>query len=303
MRLKRSLMKMMATTLAVVMLLTAFGTSAHAGLFTKLKDTVKNNPVKSALASVAAVGGAVLAAPYIASAVGFASGSVAGIAGGATAAVAGAGAGLAGIGATIWGGLSAAGGFVTGALGALGGAIGSVFSGIAGFIGGIIGSPLFIPALCLVGAAVVGYFLWKKYKRQNQTIGNGGNLPSAGPVALPSSEVVVSPNVGAPSTTVPSMEIPVTGSVSAPEATTTPVTEVVEAAPAANASTALKSAHAEYIKAYNKYINMVTNIGGSENPDEELRSNLLRTDTQSALTDYREAYNRYITLLRQSNSK
>jgi len=303
MTLKRSLMKMMATTLAVVMLLTAFGTSAHAGLFTRLKDTVKDNPVKSALAGVAAVGGAVLAAPYIASAVGFASGSVAGIAGGATAAVAGAGAGLAGIGATIWGGLSAAGGFVTGALGAIGGAIGSVFSGIAGFIGGIIGSPLFIPALCLVGAAVAGYFIWKRYKRQNQTIGNGGNLPAAGPVALPSSEVVVSPNVGAPSGAVPSMEIPVSGSVSAPEATTTPVTEVVEAAPAANASTALKSAHAEYIKAYNKYINMVTNIGGSENPDEELRSNLLRTDTQKALTDYREAYNRYITLLRQSNSK
>ncbi|GAB1352720.1 MAG TPA: hypothetical protein PLK28_03405 [Candidatus Rifleibacterium sp.] len=304
MRLKRSLMKMMATTLAVVMLLTAFGTSAHAGLFTKLKDTVKNNPVKSALAGVAAVGGAVLAAPYIAGAVGFASGSVAGIVGGGTAVVAGAGAGLAGIGATIWGGLSAAGGFVTGALGAIGGAIGSVFSGIAGFIGGIIGSPLFIPALCLVGAAVVGYLIWKKYKRQNQTIGNGSNLPAAGPVALPSSEVVVSPNVGAPAgNVVPSVEIPVSGSVSAPTAAATPVTEAVEAAPAANASTALKSAHAEYIKAYNKYINMVTNIGGSENPDEELRSNLLRTDTQKALTDYREAYNRYITLLRQSNSK
>jgi hypothetical protein len=109
-------MKMIATTLTVVMLLTAFGTSAHAGLFTKIKETVKNNPVKSALAGVAAVGGAVLAAPYLASAVGFASGTVAGVAGGATAAVAGAGVGLAGIGSTIWGGLCAAGGFVTGPL-------------------------------------------------------------------------------------------------------------------------------------------------------------------------------------------
>ncbi|MDD2998678.1 MAG: hypothetical protein EOM80_07115 [Erysipelotrichia bacterium] len=300
MRLKRSIMKMIATTLTVVMLLAAFGTSAHAGLFTKIKDAVKNNPVKSALAGVAAVGGAVIAAPYIASAVGFASGSVAGIAGGATAAVAGAGAGLAGIGATIWGGISAAGGFVAGALGAIGGAIGSVFSGIAGFVGGIIGSPLFIPALCLVGAAVVGYLLWKKYKRQSQTVSNGSNLPTIST----SSEVAVSSSVGAPGTGT-SVEIPVSGSVSAPEATTTPVTEevVVEAAPSANASTELKSAHAEYIKAYNKYINMVTNIGGSENPDEELRSNLLRTDTQKALNDYREAYNRYVTLLRQSNSK
>jgi len=293
MRLKRSIMKMIATTLTVVMLLAAFGTSAHAGLFTKIKDAVKNNPVKSALAGVAAVGGAVIAAPYIASAVGFASGSVAGIAGGATAAVAGAGAGLAGIGATIWGGISAAGGFVAGALGAIGGAIGSVFSGIAGFVGGIIGSPLFIPALCLVGAAVVGYLLWKKYKRQSQTVSNGSNLPTIST----SSEVAVSSSVGAPGTGT-SVEIPVSGSVSAPEATTTPVTEevVVEAAPSANASTELKSAHAEYIKAYNKYINMVTNIGGSENPDEELRLNLLRTDTQKVLIDYREAYNRYVTL-------
>jgi len=296
-------MKILATALAVVMLMTTFGTvAANASLFSKIKDAVKNNPVKSALAGVAAVGGAVLAAPYIASAVGFASGSVVGIAGGATAAVAGAGAGLAGIGATIWGGISAAGGFVAGALGAVGGAIGSVFSGIAGFVGGIIGSPLFIPALCLVGAAVVGYLLWKRYKRQNQTVGNSNNLPTVGSaVALPSSEIVVSPNVGAPSV-VPSVEAPVT--VSAPVASTEPVTAaVVEPAPTANASTALKSAHADYIKAYNKYINMVTNIGGSENPDEELRSNLLRTDTQTALNDYREAYNKYVTLLRQSNSK
>lgn len=296
---------MLATTLAVVMLLTAVGTSAHAGLFTKIKDAVKNNPVKSALAGVAAVGGVILGAPYIASALGFASGTVAGVAGGATAAVAGAGVGLAGIGATIWGGISAAGGFVTGALGAIGGAIGSVFSGIAGFIGGIIGSPLFIPALCLVGAAVVGYFLWKKYKRDRQTIGNGSNLPAAAPTVAPSNEIVVSGDIGRPianeipqTSSNPVVEIPVSTEAQAP------VTEgVAEPAPAANASTALKSAHAEYIKAYNKYINMVTNIGGSENPDEELRSNLLRTDTQKALNDYREAYNRYITLLRQSNSK
>jgi len=295
-------MKMLATTLAVVMLLTTIGTAtANASLFSKIKDAVKNNPVKSALAGVAAVGGAVLAAPYIASAVGFASGTVAGVAGGATAAVAGAGAGIAGIGATIWGGISAAGGFITGALGAIGGAIGSVFSGIAGFIGGIIGSPLFIPALCLVGAAVVGYFLWKRYKRQNQTIGNGSNLPTVS-VSAPSSEVIVSPSVETPvSSVAPAVETPV---VSAPVASAEPVTTgAAEPAPTANASTELKNAHAEYIKAYNKYINMVTNIGGSENPDEELRSNLLRTDTQTALNDYREAYNRYVTLLRQSNSK
>lgn len=304
MKMKRSFMKMLATTLTVVMLLTAFGTSAHAGLFTKLKNALKNHPVKSAMAGVAAVGGAVIGAPYIASALGFASGSVAGVAGGATAAVAGAGAGLAGIGATIWGGISAAGGFITGTIGAIGGAIGSVFSGIAGFIGGIFTSSLFIPALCLVGAAIVGYFLWKKYKRNKQTISNGSNLPTVGPVAAPATEVIATSNaVQTPTAsavaqeTTPSQEIPVSTEVQTPVTAGTP-----EPAPA-NAPTALKAAHSEYIKAYNKYISIVTNIGGSENPDEELRSNLLRSDTQKALNDYRSAYNRYITLLRQSNSK
>lgn len=303
MKMKHSFMKMLATTLAVVMLLTTFATSAQAGLFSRLKNAVTHHPVKSAMAGVAAVGGAIIGAPYIASALGFASGSVAGVAGGATAAVAGAGAGLAGIGATIWGGISAAGGFITGTIGAIGGAIGSVFSGIAGFIGGIFSSSLFIPALCLIGAAVVGYYLWKKYKRQHQTISNGSNLPKAGAVVLPSHEVVANPvqtPVGSQvvhQTAAVTHEIPMSNEVQAPVTAGTP-----EVAPA-NAPTALKEAHSSYIKAYNKYINIVTNIGGSENPDEELRSNLLRSDTQTALNEYRTAYNRYITLLRKSNSK
>jgi hypothetical protein len=310
MRLKRSMLRTLATTLAVVVLLASFGTSAEAGLFSKLKNTVKANPVKSALVGVAAVGGAVLAAPYIAGALGFASGAAVAGTGGAVAAVAGAGTGLLGIGGTIWGGLCAAGGFVTGALGAVGAAIGSVFSGLAGFIGGIIGSPLFIPALCIIGAAVVGYLLWKKYKRQNQSISNGGDLPSASPiVSAPSTEIVVSPDVGAPT----AGEIPPTSSNPVVSTTEIPVSGNQEPAPAAstevapatpvNASSGLKGAHEEYIKAYNKYINLVTNIGGSENPDEEMRSNMGRSDVQKALTDYREAYNSYITLLRQSNSK
>jgi hypothetical protein len=297
MRLKRSFMKLMATTMAVVMFLTIFGSaSADASLFSRIKDSVTDNPVKTALVGVAAVGGAILAAPYIATAVGFAGGAVAGIAGGATTAVAAAGTGLAGIGSTILGSVSAAGGFLTGALGAIGGAIGSFFSGIAGFVGGIIGSPLFIPALCLVGAAVAGYYLYKHYKRDKQTIGNSNTIPS-----LSGSNVVKTP------VTSVTTEIPVSGSVAQPQVIpANPNSEDAIVAPSvetvAGTSTELKAAHAAYIKAYNKYINMVTNVGGSENPDEEVRSNLLRTDTQNALTEYREAYNKYVTLLRQSNS-
>ena len=152
MKLNRSLVRSLATTLAVVMLVASFTTSAEAGLFSKIKDTVKSHPVLSAVAVGA---GAIIGAPYIASAIGFASGTTVAGGAGAVAAVGGLGAGIAGIGTAIWGGVVAAGGFVTGALGGIGAAIGGVFTGIAGFIGGIIGSPLFVPALVIIGAAVI----------------------------------------------------------------------------------------------------------------------------------------------------
>ncbi len=300
MRLKHSLMRFMATALVVVMFMTSFGSAASAGLFTKIKDAVKNHPVKTALAGVAAVGGTLLAAPYLAKAVGFASGSIGAVAGGATTAVAAAGTGLAAIGSTIWGGVCAAGGFVAGVLGAVGGAIGSVFSGIAGFVGGIIGSPLFVPALCIVGAAVAGYLIYKHYKRQKQSVSNSNDIPAIS-VANSSEAVTVSANnevVGS------SVEIPVSSSVTPVEATNVSSSAEIPAVDASNTSSSdeLSKAHEEYIEAYNRYINLVSNVGASENLDEEVRSNMLRTDTQAALTQYREAYNRYVTLLRQSNS-
>lgn len=297
MRFKHSLMRLMATALVVVMFMTSFGSAAHAGLFTKLKDAVSNHPVKSALVGIAAVGGSILAAPYVASAVGFASGSIGAVAAGASTTVAAAGAGLATVGSTIWGGITAAGGFVTGVLGTIGGAIGSVFSGIAGFVGGIIGSPLFVPALCIVGAAVAGYLIYKHYKRQNQTVTNSNDIPT---ISISDSNKVSDvaasedPNAGV---------IPVSNSQSPVEANKSSVTDAeLAAVDVSNSSDELTRAHSDYIEAYNKYINLVTNIGGSENLDEEVRSNMLRSDTQAALTEYREAYNRYVTLLRQSNS-
>lgn len=293
---KRSLMRLMATTLVVVMFMTSFGTAAHAGLFSKIKDAVSKHPVKSALAGIAAVGGSILAAPYVAKAVGFASGGVGAVAAatGATTAVAAVGSGLASIGSAIWGGVSAAGGFVTGVLGAVGGAIGSVFSGIAGFIGGIVGSPLFIPALCVVGAATAGYFLYKHYKRQKQqSASKSDDIPAIsisddkGPVI---SDSVVIPSTNNGMSPVEATEVADMGS------------EIPAVDASSSSSDELTRAHSDYIEAYNKYINLVTNIGGSENLDEEVRSNMLRSDTQAALTEYREAYNRYVTLLRQSNS-
>lgn len=303
--LKRSMLKFLATTLSIVILLTSFTVAtAEAGLFQKIKDTVKQNPGKTALATIAVGAGAIIAAPYIATAIGAAAGTTVAAGAGAAVAVAGAGAGIAGIGTAIWGGVCAAGGFFTGALGAVGGAIGGLFSGIAGFVGGIIGSPLFIPALVVIGVAVAGYFLWKKYHRQNQTIGNGNELPMVGPsVGAPTGEVAVvadqGQTTGGPGTSVIPVanngEIPVTGDQGAVLLNTTPAVS--------GSADALKTAHSDYIKAYNKYISLVTNIGGSESPNEEINSNMNRNDVQTALQSYRDAYNTYITLLRESNAK
>ncbi|MBF0503200.1 MAG: hypothetical protein HQM09_23940 [Candidatus Riflebacteria bacterium] len=306
MRLNRRFMKMLATTLSLLMLFTSFSmtSTAQAGLFSKIKDTVKANPGKTALATVAVGAGAIIAAPHIAAMFGLAAGAASAGTAGAVATVAGAGAGILGVGTAIWGGITAAGGFVTGALGAVGAAIGGMFSGIAGFVAGIVGSPLFIPALVVIGAAVVGYILWKKYKRQTQTIGNGSDLPTT-TVGVPSKEVVPNSSSVAGEVTPISSEVTPTPAVSQPVSVTPPApsAEVTPAVGTVAASDELKSAHADYIKAYNTYINLVTNIGGSENPDEEMRTNMRRQDVQTALTSYRDSYNKYLNLLRQSNSK
>jgi hypothetical protein len=97
---------------------------------------------------VAAGAGAVLAAPAIG------------------AALAGAG-GLAGIGTAIVGGLAAVGGAIVGVVGAVAGAVGAAVAGIAGWVAGIIASPLFIPALIVIGVAVAGYMIYRHYKKKN----------------------------------------------------------------------------------------------------------------------------------------
>lgn len=321
MRLKRRYNQFLSICLVISIIFTSIVTSANAGLFSKIANRVKQTPGgigSTLLVGIPLIAGAIIAAPYIASALGFASGATVAAGAGAIATVGSIGAGLASIGSAIWGGLVAAGGFVVGALGAIGAAIGSLFSGIAGFIAGIFGSPLFIPALAIIGVAVAGYFLWKHYKRQRQTISNGSNLPVVKPaVTIPSAEVVVRPETSKPSTSVsvPAYEIPVSSNVThnvpQDQPTTQPQTQSQPNTPAVQttsttpvpASDALKAAHARYIQAYNKYISLVTNIGGSENPDEELRTNMLRADAQKALDEYKKAYNEYITLLRQSNSK
>ena len=244
-------------------------------------------------AGVGAVAGAgiALAAPAIAGAIGAAGG----IGGVATAAV---------------GGVAAVSGGILGALSGVVGAIGAGLGAIGGFLVGIVTSPLFIPALLIIGAAVAGYFLYKKYKAKKA----GSAASGASDEVMPASdEIYVTPGDYEMSSVVPSGdeaepvsigdsavislggdevtvsdEVPAAVAAEAPTTTTT-TEATVTGVP--TTSDSLKAAHDRYLSAYQKYTNLVTNSGGAD-PEEVKRS----------LSEYREAYNAYQTM-RATGSK
>lgn len=222
----------------------------------------------------------------------------------------GAAGGIAGVGTAVVGGVAAVGGGVVGALAAFGGAIASALGAVGGFIAGIFASPLFIPALVIIGAAVAGYFLYKKFKAKKGASGpasevlpgsdeiyvtpgdyemSGGVVPAGdqdAPISVGDAAVIT---IGAGDAVTVSDTAPVTvapdTTAQAPVATTETVTGVP------TTSDSLKAAHDRYIAAYQKYTSLVTNSGGAD-PEEVKR----------ALADYRTAYNEYQNL-RMSGSK
>ena len=232
---------------------------------------------------VAAGAGIALAAPAIGSA------------------IAGAG-GIGGIGAAIVGGVAAIGGGVLGAVSAFAGAIGAAISAVGGFIAGIFTSPLFIPALLIVGACVAGYFIYKKYKEKKNKDANSAVLPESETITVtpgdyemssvfPESEVLPVGNssseiikVSGDSIKV-SDEVPVAASpAKVPEVSAAVQVEEsgeVETSKSAN----LEEAHNRYITAYQRYTNLVTNSGGADT-----------NEVNRALKEYQEAYKEYETL-------
>lgn len=222
----------------------------------------------------------------------------------------GAAGGIAGIGTAIVGGVAAVAGGIIGTVAAVGGAIASAVGAIGGFIAGIFASPLFIPALLVIGAAALGYYLYKRHKaRQGGSEAaqgpSGEVLPGAdeiyitpgdydmsrvvpmgdqpaGPVSVGDSAVIsiggsasdVTISDEPPATVVAEAEVPAQAPVS--------VTESVPGAP--TTSDSIKEAHDRYLAAYQKYTSLVTNSGGAD-PQE----------IQAALKDYRAAYNDYQT--------
>lgn len=219
----------------------------------------------------------------------------------------GAAGGIAGIGTAIVGGIAAVGGGIIGAVAAVGGAIASAVGAIGGFIAGIFASPLFVPALLIIGAAAVGYLLYKRYKARK-----AASAPGESDEVLPGSdEIFVTPGdyemvqvipegdemepisigdddviaLGGDEVSIsddpPSVNIPATNPAQSPV--------VDNSVPSSNDS--LKAAHDRYIAAYQKYTTLVTNSGGAD-----------PAQIQEALQAYRAAYNDYNTLKMSSGN-
>jgi len=227
-------------------------------------------------------------------------------------AIGGAVAAAGGVGAAVVGGVAATAGGVVGALAAFGGAIASALGAVGGFIASIFASPLFIPALIIVGAAVAGYFIYKHFKNKKQ----GNTASGADQQVFPGSdEIYVTPGDYEMSGVIPSGDAAAPVSVgesavisigpgdsvtigneppSIAVAAQAPTTTVTEAAVTGvpTGSDSLKAAHDRYISSYQTYTTLVTNSGGAD-----------PAEIQRALAEYRAAYNDYQNIKASSGSK
>ncbi len=230
----------------------------------------------------AAGAGIVLAAPAVASAIGAAGG-------------------IAGIGTAIVGGLAAAGGAIVGVLGAIGGAIAAGVGAVAGWIAGIVCSPLFIPALIIVAAVAIGYYLYRKHKKNNPKPGQPGKpgdytvMPEDGIVITPGEydmNPVLPPNSDGPITigdddgiTLPGSQVAVSGA--APVGTTPAVGAPAATTPTTGAGAIdLQAAEARFQRAYEAYTKYVTSgVGDRDGVMREYKEAMeLRNRARQSMT-------------------
>lgn len=217
----------------------------------------------------------------------------------------GAAGGIAGIGTAIVGGVAAVAGGIVGAAGAVVGAVGAAIGAVGGFIAGIIASPLFIPALVIIGAAVLGYYLYRRHQR-NREEQQGASAPSDGGFFPGADEIYVTPGEYEVADVIPPGDVPpvnvgnspvieiggaadevIIGDEPPPSIAVQPEPQAPTepAGPVAQPAESIDEAHQRYLAAYQRYTMLATNSGGAD-----------PAEIRQALEEYRAAYNHYQTL-------
>jgi hypothetical protein len=289
--------------LSVILLVTFSATSLFLG---EAQANVKHLLVGGLVGA-----GAVIAWPTISAALGCAAGAVGSVAVGVGGAVVGA---VGAAGAAVATGGAAVGGAIAGVGAAAGSAVTAGFGAIGGAVAAITASPLFVPALLIAGAVIIGYIIYKK-KFAGTKLSKNIN-PFATGVTSTSAPMVVA-NAGTTMATAPNPSIPTSinpnmaaqvNTGSAPTVNSTPtsmslnegasaerkpnmagVAENVTAAPASTGNNTVAAAHEKYVNSYKNYINLLS--GGKASDDPEV---------QKALTEYKSAFDEYQKLTKSA---
>ncbi|HNY10188.1 MAG TPA: hypothetical protein PKK26_01225 [Candidatus Wallbacteria bacterium] len=250
--------------------------------------------------------GAVLAWPTISAAVGCAAGAVGSVA---------AGVGTAVVGAVATGG-AAVGGAIAGAGVAAGSAVTAGFGAIGGAVAAITASPLFIPALLIIAAVVIGYIIYKKRKAANASTLSTATNPYATTTSSSSAATVSTNQATAATTTNASIPTAIStnlavgnSSSTAPTTNSTPTSlslnegasaerkpdisssASLTAAVSDSGNASVNAAHEKYVNAYKSYINLLSSGKSSED-----------SEVQKALSDYKAAFDEYQSLTKAASN-
>ncbi len=292
--------------LSVILLVTFSATSLFLG---EAQANVKHLLVGGLVGA-----GAVLAWPTISAALGCAAGAVGSVAAGVGSAVVGA---VGAAGAAVATGGAAVGGAIAGVGAAAGSAVTAGFGAIGGAVAAITASPLFVPALLIAGAVIIGYIIYKKkfagtkLSKNINPFATGVTSTSAPTVVANTGTVAATPSPSIPTSINPNMGAAETAQVnsgSAASSSSTPTTasfnegasaerkpnmgtvaENVTAAPDNTGNTTVSAAHEKYVNAYKNYINLLS--GGKASDDPEV---------QKALNEYKTAFDEYQKLTKSA---
>lgn len=291
----------------IVFLLVAFST-------TSMFYGEANANIKHLLLGGALGAGVVLAWPTISAAVGCAAGAVGSVAAGIGSAVVG---GVAAASGAVAAGGAAVGGAVAGVGVAAGSAVTAGFGAIGGAVAAITASPLFVPALLIAGAVIIGYIIYKKkfankglttktgiFSSSSSTATNApvvsANTGTQAPAVNPSIPTSINPNVASTSTAAASVaptnnavptNLSLNEGAAAERKPNAAGQSEVTAAPSDSGNATVNAAHEKYVNAYKSYINMLSSGKSADS-----------AEVQKALADYKAAFDEYQKLTKAASN-